>query len=400
MTNGTEGPSTPRGSAVAMGRVMYVSSSGDTLGGAENALFDIVTSVPKGEWEPIVVVPFEGELASSLRRAGVECHVVGLGVLRHRSELRSPILLIRLLGALVGTGRLAMLIRKRDVRLVHSNTSTVIAGALAARVRRVPHIWHVREMLGGPAWALLGRLILRLSIRVVCISETVASNMPLNDRRSRIVVIPDGINVATFSTKPRGPATGRVLMIARIHPHKGHELFVRAAALVAVGVSNATFEIIGGCLPVYEPLQQHLKSLAEQLGLRERLRFTPHVPREEIAERIRSADVVVVPSTWLEPGGLVVLEAMAVGTCVVATRRGGPAEVITDGRDGLLVSHIDPGELANAVTRLLLDEELRSMLARNGLSRVQDNYTLALHLTRLGDTYRAALGESRGAACA
>jgi len=400
MTKGVEDPSPPRDGEVALGRVMYVSSSGDTLGGAENALFDIVTSVAEGEWEPIVVVPFEGELASSLRRAGVECHVVGLGVLRHRSELRSPILLVRLLGALLGAGRVAMLIRKRDVRLVHSNTSTVISGALAARVSRVPHVWHVREMLGGPAWSILGRLILRLSTRVVCISETVAANMPLNDRRDRIVVIPDGINVATFSKKSPGPSTGRVLMIARIHPHKGHELFVRAAALVAAEIPNATFEVIGGCLPVYEPLQQRLKSLAEQLGLREKLRFTPHVPREEIAERIRSADVVVVPSTWLEPGGLVVLEAMAVGTCVVATRRGGPAEVITDGRDGLLVSHVDPSELANAVTRLLLDEELRSTLARNALSRVHGNYTLALHLARLGDTYRAALSESRGAGCA
>ena len=129
-------------------------------------------------------------------------------VLRHRSELRSPILLVRLLGALLGAGRLAMLIRKRDVRLVHSNTSTVISGALAARMSRVPHIWHVREMLGGPAWSILGRLILRLSTRVVCISETVAANMPLNDRRGRIVVIPDGINVTTFSTKSPGPSTG------------------------------------------------------------------------------------------------------------------------------------------------------------------------------------------------
>lgn len=391
---------TPRPGGAPIGRVMYVSSSGSMLGGAENALFDIVASDAVRDWEPIVVVPFEGELAASLRRAGAECHVVGIGVLRHRGELRSPIVVVRLLGALIGAGRLMKLIRKRDVRIVHSNTSTVIAGALAARLTRVPHVWHVREMLGGPAWSLLGRLIVRLSSRVVCISQTVASNLPDSGHKDRVVVVPDGINVTTFSFKPHTATTGRVLMIARIHPHKGHELFVTAAASISASVESATFEIIGGCLPVYEPLQQHLVSLVERLGLQAKVRFSPHVERKEVGERIRSADVVVVPSTWLEPGGLVVLEAMAAGTSVVATRRGGPAEVITDGRDGLLVSHEDPADLANAVTRLLLDPALRERLVENARERVADNYTLALHIARLGDMYRSILGPTRGSACA
>ena len=399
VANREERASAPGPQRAPIGRVLYVSSSGNMLGGAENALFDIVTSAER-DWEPIVVVPFEGELAASLRRAGVESHVVGIGVLRHRGELRSPILAVRLLGALIGAGRLVRLIRKRDVRIVHSNTSTVIAGALAARLTRVPHVWHVREMLSGPAWSLLGRLILLLSSRVVCISQTVASNLPHRDQTDRVVVVPDGINLATFSFEPHAGTTGRVLMVARIHPHKGHELFVRAAATVAATVEGATFEIIGGCLPVYEPLQRHLVVLVEQLGLQARLRFSPHVEREEVGERIRSADVVVVPSTWLEPGGLVVLEAMAAGTSVVATRRGGPAEVITDGLDGLLVSHEDPAELADAITRLLLEPALRERLVQSARKRVEENYTLPLHVARLGDVYRSVLHHSRGSACA
>jgi glycosyltransferase involved in cell wall biosynthesis len=399
VTKGDQGAPAPRPGRAPIGRVMYVSSSGNMLGGAENALFDIVTSAQR-DWEPIVVVPFEGELAASLRRAGVECHVVGIGVLRHRGELRSPILVVRLLGALIGAGRLMRLIRKRDIRIVHSNTSTVIAGALSARLTRVPHVWHVREMLSGPAWSLLGRLILLLSSRVVCISQTVASNLPHAGHTTRVVVVPDGINLATFSFKPHTGTTGQVLMIARIHPHKGHELFIRAAASVAATVEGATFDIIGGCLPVYEPLQRHLVDLVEQLGLQAKLRFSPHVERQEVGERIRSADVVVVPSTWLEPGGLVVLEAMAAGTSVIATRRGGPAEVITDGSDGLLVSHEDPAELANAVTRLLLEPALRARLTQNAHKRVEENYTLALHVARLGDTYRSVLPHPGGSACA
>ena len=377
---------------------MYVTSSGDTFGGAENALFDIVTNAT--DWEPLVIVPFEGELAASLRDAGVECAVVGLGVLRHRGELRSPVLLLRLLGGLIAAVRLAVLIRRRRVRLVHSNTSAVTAGALAARIARVPHVWHVREVSNGAAWSILGKLIPLLSTRVVCISETVARNMPLGRRLDRIVIVSDAIDTSVFEYTPHEGGSGRVVMVARINPNKGHELFVRAAARVAPSVAHASFEIIGGYLPVYAPLRDRLVALAGELGLGDKLVFEPHESRADVAKRLATADVVVVPSTWIEPGGLVVLEAMAVGTSVVATRRGGPAEVIEDGVNGFLVSHEDPAELASVVERMLLDRELRARLTENAIRTVRERYTLPIHLSRLRNVYRDALGSKQGSRCA
>jgi glycosyltransferase involved in cell wall biosynthesis len=380
--------------------VLYVTSSGDTFGGAETVLFDVVTAPGVAEWEPLVVVPFEGGLATSLGNAGVECCVVEIGALRHRREARSPMLLLRLAAALVAGFRLSRLIRRRRVGLVHSNTSTVLAGAIAARLAGVAHVWHVREVLGGPAWSLLSRMILRFSDRVVCISESVASNLRGRLRGDRVVVIPDGVDDAVFRPPVERGTTGRVLMAARINPHKGHELFIRAAASIASRVPDARFEAVGGCLPVYEPLHLRLKNLVAELGLEDRFVFTDHLSRADVAERIRSCDVVVVPSTWVEPGGLVVLEAMATGTPVVATRRGGPAEVITDGEDGFLVSHTDPQELADTVTRLLGDTSLRSKIATAAVQRVQENYTLRLHVARLNSMYHEILDTDVGARCA
>jgi len=386
-------PATP-----GIGRVLYVTSSGDTFGGAENALFDIVTNA--AEWEPLVVVPFEGELSASLRKAGIHCEVIGLGVLRHKGELRSPVLILRLIGGLIAAARLAVLIRKRRARVVHSNTSAVFAGALAARIARVPHVWHVREVSSGVAWSILGKMIPLLSDRVVCISDTVARNMPSGKRHDRIVVVPDGVDPSIFTYERRRGGSGRVIMASRINPHKGQELFIRAAARVVASVETATFEIIGGFLPIYAALRDRLLALAGELGLGTKLIFSPHMSREEVAHRIAAADVVAVPSTWIEPGGLVVLEAMAMGTSVVATRAGGPAEVIEDGENGFLVSREDPSELASAMTRLLLDQGLRARLTENAHRRVEERYTLALHLARLGAVYREVLGSPQRSRCA
>jgi len=367
-------------------RVLHLSSNGSLIGGAENALFDLVAGKGSRDWEPIVVVPSEGELAAALREADVECHVVELGTLRHRGEFRSPKLAVRLAASMVAGRRLAKMIQGRGIDVVHSNTSALIAGGIATRFARAPHVWHVREMLDGPAWRILRRMILARSDRVVCISGTVAGNMQSHDPRIRVV--PDGIDTDVFASRTSPVDPNLVTMVARIHPHKGHELFIRAAAQAAADVPNARFQIIGGCLPVYEPLRRKLVDLAESLGLGAALSFVQQIPRPEVAERIASSAVVVVPSTWVEPGGLVVLEAMAAGRAVIATRRGGPAEVIADERDGMLVSHQDPRELAAAMRRLLTDPTFREQLAGEGARKVREQYSLELHIRRMGALFR------------
>jgi glycosyltransferase involved in cell wall biosynthesis len=379
---------------------MFVTSSGNLLGGAENALLDVVASPGANAWNPIVIVPFEGELAVALRDAGVECVVMDLGVLRHRGEATSPVLLLRLLASIFAAFRLSQIIRARDVAIVHSNTSALIAGGLAAKLGAVPHVWHVREVLEGRMWQVLSRLILRLSDRVVCISGTVAANMRGAKWRDRIVIVPDGVDVGSFFPEEGKRIEGRVLMVGRINPIKGHELFLRAASLAAREVPQARFEILGGCLPVYEPLRRSLQRLAEQAGIMDRVTFGPHVDRAAVAEAIRRAEVVAVPSTGIEGGGLVVLEAMAAGTPVVATRRGGLAESIEDGVDGFLVSHTDPAELARALVRLLGDADLRARFVANGQRKVRERYALPIHVARLGELYHQLAGIPQDTTCA
>lgn len=376
---------------------MYVSHSGTLLGGAEVCLLDVAPRVKEEGWDVLVVVPHEGDLSTALARAGVSVVVMALGSFRTRLETRSPILLVRLVVAVVAGWRLSRLIRARQVDLVHSNTAPVIAGALGAWLARVPHVWHLREILGGPLWRVLRRLMVKMSARQICVSRAVAENIA----GAGVVVIADGVDVDIFA--PAGNGDGRALfpreahgragdgpvvaMLSRLHPLKGHELFLRAAKVAYETSPNVRFLVVGGHIPAYEALRLRLLALRDELGLESAASFVPFAERRRLPELLRQLTVVVVPSVLVEGGGLVVLEAMACGVPVVATRQGGPAEVITDGVDGFLVSPTDPAEMADRITRLIRDPELRTRIGTAGRRRVAEAYSLNLHIQRLTAMY-------------
>jgi glycosyltransferase involved in cell wall biosynthesis len=371
-------------------RVLYVNASSSLLGGAECCLLDIASRIGSQGWAPVVLLPEPGDLSRALDAAGVECVFMNLGSFQHRGEIRSGVLPLRLATAMAAAWRIRALIKKRGITVVHSNSAPVIAGGLGARLAGVPHVWHIREVLGGAQWRVLRRLITRLSARRLCISEVVArgfDGLPARDHSS-LVVVRDGIDLELFGGGDERPADPPlVAMMSRIHPLKGHELFISAAALVRAQAPSVRFAMVGGCLPVYEAQQRRLEALRDQLGLSGSVEFRPHIERPRLPEFLRTLTVAVVPSRWVEPGGLVVLESMGTGVPVVATRQGGPAEVISDGVDGLLVSPTDPAELAGALLRLLGDQPLRERIAAAGRKRVEDGFSIQEQVSRLAAIY-------------
>lgn len=370
--------------------VLLVASSWNLLGGAEHCLVDVATNLAATGWTPVVVVPAEGTLADALRAASVTVVVVPLGVLRHRGEARSPVLVGRLITALIASRRLVTVMRRYDVEVVHSNAAGVVAGAIAARTARVPHIWHVREILTGRVWRLLRSAMFAWSTRIVCISEAVARHvLEGGGKAEKVVVLRDGLDLSVFHPAEHARPSHEVMMLSRIHPEKGHEEFLRAAALVAARVPDARFTMAGGCLPIYDDLRRHLEARIVELGLAGRAVLAPGMTRQAAAEALRRADVAVVPSIVVEGGGLVVMEAMASGVAVVAPDRGGPVELVHDGVDGFLVDPTDTPRLAAVIESLLVGPDIRAAVTARALERVRVDLDLQIHVRRLAQLYTA-----------
>ena len=159
-------------------------------------------------------------------------------------------------------------------------------------------------------------------------------------------VVHPGVDTGVFSAAPRPAWSWRLLYVGRVDERKGI-----ATAIDCLGrlPAESTLAVVGG------GDARHLEALrrrAAEHGLKERVEFTPQRPVEELAATYAEADVLVFPPTWDEPWGLVPMEAMAVGTPVVATGTGGSAEYLEDGVNCLLFEPGDADSLALAVRRL------------------------------------------------
>jgi glycosyltransferase involved in cell wall biosynthesis len=115
--------------------------------------------------------------------------------------------------------------------------------------------------------------------------------------------------------------------------------------------------------------------------------FAGFVPLPDFFERI---DVLLVPS-WEEPFGIVLLEAMASGIPVIATDRGGPVEILSGGRHGMLVPARDPASLAVAVRSIAENAALRGRIVGEARERVQKTYDVSKVIPQVEDFYRTVI---------
>jgi mannosylfructose-phosphate synthase len=197
-----------------------------------------------------------------------------------------------------------------------------------------------------------------------------------------LVVIPPGVDVRRFRPDPTAPspplrAPGEfVFALSRIDSNKGLDYLIRAFERVR-RQSGAHLVIGGGSKnpKAHEiDVKGSLLALVDALSLRDRVTFTGYVPDADLDTYYRRARVFVLPSKY-EPFGMTVLEAMACGTPVVATRHGGLRHVLTHGEDSLLVDPSDPEELSAAVLDVLKDEALARRLGEAGLRLVRDRFS-------------------------
>jgi glycosyltransferase involved in cell wall biosynthesis len=175
---------------------------------------------------------------------------------------------------------------------------------------------------------------------------------------------PDGAPAdrAALATPPDVPL---LLAMGRLHDSKAHDVNLQALA----ELPDAYLWIAG-----VGPLEAKLKAMAEALGVAARVRFLGW--RTDPSALYRAADVCVFPSRY-EPLGNVVIQAWAHGLPVVAAASQGPAALIEDGRDGLLVPVDDAGALAAGVRRLLAEPKLAAQFAERGLGRVAAEFSEA-----------------------
>ncbi len=364
-------------------RVLFI-SHGRGIGGAERVLIEIVRFLQNTPFDPLVIVPGEGHLKCELESIGVKVLVKPVEWWTPPTEFSERWRMrVFLEGLPTRVREIVKVIRDENIAIVHSNIGIALEGALAAKLTRRPHIWHqhctFRSFEYLSSWipyGLIPYVFYALADVIPCCSQFLAQELLPRHLRRKALVFYNGTDVEKLTPEPPqrdlrvelGLPTGTPLfgLLGTVYEVKGQLEFVEAAAQVRRFIPNAHFVLAG----VDPTPGTYLKKVYGRIGS---LRATDYIHylgyRLDYMDILKSLDVYVLASK-LETLGLVILEAMACGKPVVATRCGGPAEVVIDKETGLLVDVGDVEQLAKAMADLLSRPDRGASLGVKGRERV------------------------------
>ena len=360
------------------------------IGGAQTALLRLLGGLDRDRFRPAVACLFNGDgtVAQRIRFLGIP-----VTDLRMTAKWRLDAL-----------WRLYRLLRQRRPDILHTwMFHANFPGRLLGRLAGVPIIITSRrnEDIGGVLRERLNRWTARLDDRVIAVCE-VARRAEIERARvspDHVVTIYNGIDVERFSAigaesgirvrQEFGIPAGVPLIgaVGRLHPQKDFAGLLQSMAAVQKHISPARLLLTGE-----GELRDDLETQARSLGISEIVTFAGF--RSDVPEILAACDVFVLPSLW-EGLPNVVLEAMALGLAVVATRVGGVPEIVIDGETGLLVPPGEPETLAEALVRLLRDPDLRSRMGRAGRRRVEQRFSASQMVCETEALYEALWRKSQ-----
>lgn len=342
-------------------------------------------------------------MAEHLAQRGHEVHVITSldeGLPEESSEKgfhihRLPKTKIRFAGAFVFWVDIVRTIRKVSPDIIHAQSLGIgVPALLSKRILKIPYVvWGQGSDVYLPDWftKLTSKTIIKNANSVIALTEDMKRAMQAMYDRD-IAIVPNGIDLKEYtSERPMQNVGGpikRILFVGRLHPVKGTQYLLGAMSIVYRELREAKLILVGD-----GEEREHLETLTDNLGIRECVEFAGRVPHERVKDYMNQAEVFVL-SSLSEGFPVTILEAMACGLPVVATRVGGVPDIIEDGANGYLIDTENPEQIAEALLRVLQDEELQKIMSNNN-RKSAEKYRWDTVAATLEGVYQDALRSSQ-----
>ena len=338
-------------------------------------------------------------LAKQLAKRGHEIHVItshdrGLpnfdkenGFYIHRLAWSK----IRIIGVIIFWLKIFFTVRKINPDIVHAqDLSTGIPAYISKIILKMPYIIWGRGSdvyLPNGFLRITRGVVLRNANAILALTEDMREKMREITTRE-IFVIPNGIDLEEFKgvlIKPDEYSTGKtILFVGSLYPIKGVEYLLIAMKKIHEKAPDTRLIIVGD-----GGEREKLEALTTQMGIQNSVQFVGRVPHKNVLNFMQRADIFVLPSL---SEGLpnVIIEAMACGLPIVASRVGGIPDIIKDGVNGYVVDPGRPDQIANKILMLLNNNELVKQISNNN-RRMVEIFEWRNIINKLEEIYNSAL---------
>jgi glycosyltransferase involved in cell wall biosynthesis len=378
-------------------RLLFLESL-PSISGGQAVLLDLAAAL-QGRYDMWALLPAEGPLAEGLRDRRVECRFAPIGryglVRKSLFDAANYALRLPWLCLVV-----AHLVRAEQIDLVYANSSrSFVWGSLGAAMAGRPIIWHQHSVMSDGKTLALLNLVGRLPAvrQMIAVSAAAGANLPA--LKSKMVVVPNGVDTARFRPDRAAgavvrqelelPAAAQVIgIVGDLIPLKSQVTFLEAARRVVERSSAAHFLVVGAPRPDGDS-QRYAARLREQAAtLGSRVTFAGH--RTDMPAVLNALDVLTIASST-ETVPLVLLEALACGVPVVSTPVGRSPELLADGATGRLFPIGDAQALAAALLELLDAPAARVAMAQRAREIAEKCFQLAGFVENVEGLINAAL---------
>lgn len=296
------------------------------------------------------------------------------------------------------------IIKNEKPALLHAHW-LIPHGLLCAIFKKIYGIPFIVTVHGSDLFALKSKLFIYFQKIVfsacdLCTVNTIATRDEAIRRfpqfKSKIKLIPMGVDTKLFSKRNVKPKFKKyknhkiILFVGRLNKQKGIDYLIKAMPAIIQNIPNAKLLIIGE-----GSYKSELEKAANSLNMSANVEFLGPIYHNKLPDYYNLADVFVLPSITSDIGvegqGLVLLEAMSCGTCVIGSNTGGIKFLIKDGENGLLVEEKDEQELARKITEVLGNKNLKSKLSKKGMQTARKNYSWEFVSKQFEDAYRSLI---------
>ena len=383
-----------------MKKILYFENT-KGFGGALVSLTYFLKQLDKTKYQPVLVVSYKDPYIEQYLNF---CKVY---YLKHNQRFlpkgKLESLKDYLLCRLPQTLELIKIIKNENISLIHLNNGIIsnLSGIIAGKLMHVPVIVHQR----GKVWKSKTTVFFSKWIDAyIAISNFIKQELfSVGVNNKKITIAPEGLNLLEYNLDidisylknefGNNKDFLKIALVGCLVPWKGQKVLIKAIdKLIRQGLKVKAF-IIGGTAKKDKWYERELKALVKKLSLEESVIFTGR--RNDIPALLKYMDIIVHTSTEPEPFGRVIIEAMAMGKPIIATKIGAPVEIIKDGVNGFLVPPGEPNFLAKHIRKISKNKEFLKFIGKNARKQVEKNYSIKIHTKIIENLYRSILKKEK-----